>query len=411
MRRRLFPLTLFLLAATLTVVLSEAAYRVSCLYICTGRGHFAVKLDPLFGYTHAPGASHETHSCVGRSFEFRNTVHINSHGLRDAETPYERTPGLARVLALGDSVVEAMQVQDREPFTEVVESILSARGLATEVVNAGHAGYTTDNQVLFYENEGRRYRPDVVLSEFNLLNDVAEQSPIVFARMYADAGIETVPRPGLSIDGRGRLVTDSSPLARYAESHPGGFDTGRNWAAWLHDNLYLWRFVERALSEPTPRTEPDLSRQAAGPYGVFATDTRPEWDEAWRFVEAGYRRLRDQVEADGARLVVLVMPSRENVDPKHWEVLAMGMPALTQGKWDIDAPRRRILAFLEREHIEAMDATPALQAHLAATGDVGFYDFNAHPTASGHRVIAEAIAPELERLLRKVGGSRTDPGH
>ena len=60
---------------------------------------------------------------------------------------------------------------------------------------------------------------------------------------------------------------------------------------------------------------------------------------------------------------------------------------------------------------QAMDATPALQAHLAATGDVGFYDFNAHPTASGHRVIAEAIAPELERLLRKVGGSRTDPGH
>jgi len=34
-------------------------------------------------------------------------------------------------------------------------------------VNAGHAGFGTDNELLFYEDEGRRYDPDLVVQVFN----------------------------------------------------------------------------------------------------------------------------------------------------------------------------------------------------------------------------------------------------
>ena len=98
--------------------------------------------------------------------EYTVEVAINSHGLRDPERGYETPAGTARILALGDSFVEGYSVSLPETATQVLESALGRAGCPAEVINGGTAGYSTDQELLFYETEGHRYKPRVVVLFF-----------------------------------------------------------------------------------------------------------------------------------------------------------------------------------------------------------------------------------------------------
>jgi len=47
-----------------------------------------------------------------------------------------------------------------------------------------------------------------------------------------------------------------------------------------------------------------------------------------------------------------------------------------------------------------MSLVPALRAHRERTGRSGYYEWDAHWDAEGHAVVAEALAPFVETLLR-----------
>ncbi len=113
---------------------------------------------PVLGWAHRPGAS-EVFVRLG----FSQPIQINARGLREREIGYERTPGVQRILVLGDSGVAGFEVPAESLFTRVTERELRARGVEVEVLNAGCRGYGTDQSYLFLENEGVRYRPDLVL--------------------------------------------------------------------------------------------------------------------------------------------------------------------------------------------------------------------------------------------------------
>lgn len=60
--------------------------------------------------------------------EFSLPVHTNRLGLVDDETPYEKPPGVYRILLLGDSYTEALQVPQAETFQALLEEALNAGG-------------------------------------------------------------------------------------------------------------------------------------------------------------------------------------------------------------------------------------------------------------------------------------------
>ena len=83
--------------------------------------------------------------------------------LREREIPFERGPGVRRVLVVGDSQVAGFEVAEDETFTRVAERELRAQGIPIEIINAGFRGYGTDQVLLFVQDEGLRYRPDLVV--------------------------------------------------------------------------------------------------------------------------------------------------------------------------------------------------------------------------------------------------------
>src|SRR5688500_9052714 len=125
-----------------------------------------IEHDPRLGWRKKPGARARYER---REYTVEGAV--NSHGLRDPERPRAAAPGTYRILALGDSFVEGYSVGLDLTLTQVLERALRAPGCPVEVLNAGTAAYSTDQEYLFYLDPGVHYAPQVVLL-FAYYNDV-----------------------------------------------------------------------------------------------------------------------------------------------------------------------------------------------------------------------------------------------
>jgi len=85
---------------------------------------------------------------------------MNTRGVRsDREIPHARTPGVGRIVLVGDSFTFGLGVANDETWGAELERRLAD----TEVLNLGVNGYGTDQQFLYWKREGARYAPDVVL--------------------------------------------------------------------------------------------------------------------------------------------------------------------------------------------------------------------------------------------------------
>lgn len=122
--------------------------------------------DVHYGQFHIRGNvpnSHYWHKSADGRWEF----HINGQGFRDTrEFSYERPEGELRVLVLGDSFTVGYEAAQNETYSAILERYLDGRGLPVEVINAGMSGSSTAEALVLLEQEGFKYRPDVVVLGF-----------------------------------------------------------------------------------------------------------------------------------------------------------------------------------------------------------------------------------------------------
>jgi len=109
-----------------------------------------------------PDAHYWHKSPVGK-WEFK----INSKGFRDTrEFEYEKAEGALRILVLGDSFTVGYEVGQQETFAFVLEQFLRKNGINAEVINAGMSGNSNAEELVFLEQEGIKYHPDIVILGF-----------------------------------------------------------------------------------------------------------------------------------------------------------------------------------------------------------------------------------------------------
>jgi hypothetical protein len=100
--------------------------------------------------------------------DFDTFIKINSEGLRDYEHRKDKDSTTFRTLVLGDSFTLGAGVNIEESYLKLLEAILnqSTSGGAPkkyEVINAGVSGFGTEQEYLYLEEIGNRYRPDLVI--------------------------------------------------------------------------------------------------------------------------------------------------------------------------------------------------------------------------------------------------------
>jgi hypothetical protein len=174
-RSLLINLSLIVSSTLFALLLSEIALRLmgfDPLYVSPERDRFW-KYDSLLGWAHEPGQEG-----IFETPQFRTAVRINEKGLRDSEHSYKRQNDIERILVLGDSFAWGYGVEESERFSQLLEETLGV-----EVINAGVSGYSTDQELLWYENEGIKYETDLVILVM-AGNDVSDNEQQLVSTIY-----------------------------------------------------------------------------------------------------------------------------------------------------------------------------------------------------------------------------------
>jgi len=345
--------------------------------------------DGQVGWALIPGAEGDAVVCDGSRDVARHHVRINSAGYRDRERSYVPDGATPRVVVLGDSFTEALQVSLPETFTQRLEGALGA-----EVLNLGVSGYSTDNELRLFRLRAASYAPDVVLLVFFVGNDVLENGAMLYLKnphglppkpWLETAGASPALSRCLAAHRAAARVADRTPSALWASSRivRFGLATGVDWA--------LGGLCENATGPPL---DPGVS-ELLGVYGPPAT---PAWEEGWRTTGALLLELRDAVQSTGATLAVALAPAGYEYAPELRQVAALA-PASRWRSADVGYPYRRLGALLDAARVPWLSLEPALRTRYAATGRPGCYAWDGHWTAEGHATVADALAPFLRSLI------------
>lgn len=92
---------------------------------------------------------------------------INRQGFRNTrDFEYAKPDSIIRIICLGDSHTEGFEVRQEHTFSAVLEREIRSLGQPAEVYNMGVSGYGTDEELILFENEVWKYKPDFVVIGF-----------------------------------------------------------------------------------------------------------------------------------------------------------------------------------------------------------------------------------------------------
>jgi hypothetical protein len=378
---------LLLLAGSLAVVFGgfEAALRVahrSTQGKERDERSTYMQPDAYLGWSKRPGAR-----ITYTRREYTVEVAINSRGLRDREREYGRVPGRFRILALGDSFIEAYSVPFEASLTAVLERTLTKQDCWVEVINAGTSGYSTDQEYLFYQREGVRYAPDVVVLFFHY-NDLLHN---VYERYYR------LPKPLLDVSGpQIRQVNFPVPP-------PPPADPPR--ARKAAEGSLAWYWIRERLMVGAPRTFNLLAR--AGLWDPLGGDTpseelhayqkrrSQEMQYAWRVTDRILAGLAREVSSRGARLLVAYVPARMEVSDRDWDLSRLRYE-MSEDRWDRRLVWQRLARSAESGGFQILDLTEGLRQAEGLFRPT-YYPYDGHWTVRGHRAAAADVALWLRR--------------
>lgn len=349
----------------------------------------AFQADPYCGVRHVPGYR-GWHTREGRTW-----IEINSHGFRDQERAYDKSPGTYRIAVIGDSYAEAFQVDRDKAFWSVMQQQLAAQWESTdrrvEVLNFGVSGYGTAQELEMLRHYVWNYQPDLILLQFLAANDVRNNS----RPLESDNG-----RPYYTLDGD-RLVLDDAFLrdpervrfqtSRWIQLKDFCVQRSRVAAA-----IYLTRHRQPdAPKNQDPESEPGLATC------TFREPDDPAWVEAWAVTDRLIVAMAEEVRSHGARFVVLMANCGIEVNPDE---VARDRLLSRLGVADLLYPERRLeslgaahgftvirLAEPMRRYCRAHD----VYAHGFANTHLGIGHWN----ETGHRLAGEIAAEHLTELL------------
>lgn len=154
--------------------------------------------DPLLGYRYMPGREfwffkENDHPITGR---------INNYGFRDDDWELNKPSGTYRIAVLGDSIVEALQVEADRTFLSLTEHNLNQNHeLKVDLMNFGRSGFTQTEELLVLKNDVMQFAPDMVILFFLPSNDIRD----VNKKTSAD-----INRPFYNVSESGELQLDTS---------------------------------------------------------------------------------------------------------------------------------------------------------------------------------------------------------
>jgi lysophospholipase L1-like esterase len=159
--------------------------------------------DPILDWRHVQNLEYK----VGKVI-----YTFNGSGFRDVDHEVEKTPGIKRIVVVGDSVTEGYGVEWESVFSHILQSQLGDH----EVINIAAGGLNTPQEIHLFKLEGLAYEPDLVILNF-ILNDGDFYSSFKAAQRYNAEKEAQIGTLNLPINPRIKRFLKSSAMIYFVK--------------------------------------------------------------------------------------------------------------------------------------------------------------------------------------------------
>jgi hypothetical protein len=302
-------------------------------------------------------------------FRYLNLVRWNQRGYFDKDYPYAKPAHVFRIVFIGDSFVEAVQVPLRSTFHKVLEDSLNRVSTSDQapirgfdVIALGSSGTGQENHLSVLRDEAVLYDPDIVVSTL-CQNDFCDDDPALRKERTL---------------AMGDVTTEFRSLARH------GY-----WAM----GFAVRRFNEFQMNRI--KISPELLQWSAA--------SVPRIEQAWHRTLETIRAQSDFCRSRGIQFALVYLGSELEVkhalDPQGTSAALRRMHRLddTFG-WDMSRSLNRVKSYCE-DHGIPMISLPEPLAH--AQKQTGKAVFGDHYSIFGHEIAAAALEAGLTPLIAK----------
>lgn len=395
MRVKTFFINIIILcsAVLISLLICEALCRLlEPLKIGAGHNKIFCEYDELLGWK-------KKANTAGRHKEKEYSVleEFNSKGLRGTEYSYQKNCGY-RILILGDSFAEGYAVEFSELFSKLLEDKLKEKGIDCEVINAGTGGYSTDQELLFFQNEGKKYSPDLTMLMF-YENDVWYNNQPRYARGY---------KPYFKYSG-GQLVLTNVPVPREGSYLSGRGD--KNCAtffgclkAWLRNKSYLYNILMTFIDNRPSLynlvnkiffiNETKEGHSVPSEFMVWRKNYPSEVSQAWKITGSLIDKLKEETAGINSTLLVCYVPTIFSVYPDQFKSVQQKY-GISGSEWDIDQPGIELERICGRASIDFINPTRLFREEavkIASKGEALYFMADGHWNTLGNAFVSGILA-------------------
>jgi len=336
--------------------------------------------DQILNHVHVPGLQFTYTARDGKEFE--TIIKYNSKGLNDKEHPYAKPAGTARIVILGDSFVEALQVPRGQNFCEIIEKRLNAGNPAEkyETINMGTSGYSPILEYVYLKREGLKYEPDVVILCF-FMNDVHDD--LIYKGMA-------------TFDNENLPISVSSGNADKTEKIKKTWKRAErrlcNSVKAVINRSKFYVFLKKRVYRLLEIADIRKSRPEENPYFILCKDPDPEklalWKDTLRYILA----TKELAERNGVKFLLVTIPVEGQL---HGTVRCAVSRFYLKEKPYSDRYEKRIKSFCSRNGIDYLSLLLEFEESRA---EGFYYKRDSHFNEKGHEEAAALILKKLEKL-------------
>jgi len=328
------------------------------------------KPDPIIGHRYSPGRIY----WIRKENPKPITGRINKYGFRDKDWPLKKPEGLYRIAVIGDSYVEAFQVESDKTFLALTEKALNNRhNLKVELMNFGVSGVTQTEELMILQDDVLRFNPDMVILFFCPGNDIDDISPKTASR----------PRPFFYINQHGELSLDTSfsqTLSYKIKSFINPIKQHSALISLLAERYNVYQQSNRKITWEDKKT-------IMGALTLATAKPSPLFLENYRLNKLLIKRMAEICKDKGIRFLLVV----EDINPKIHKTLKSIDPTYNPDFFEDD-----MRAFADSIGIEFLGLERAFREVYEKEGKSLHWG---HWNYEGHELVAELLTKKLISLI------------
>jgi GDSL-like Lipase/Acylhydrolase family len=302
--------------------------------------------------------------------QYGHEVSFNSAGMRDREHTFQKRAGTFRILLLGDSFMEALQVPADSMLATLMERDLTrATGRPVEVINGGVSGWGTGDELRYLTRYGLAYHPDLVVVAMTLHNDISDN----------------LRREWYTVNDGVLADRDPQPMSWFQ------FKV-LELKAFVATRLQLYQIWRRVRhGREIQQTGKALNSHVVK---LFTVPSPPDIALGWQLTDRLLAAIRDTSKAGRSQMAVVLLPLRYQLADTAFAsfVKDAAMPPDRMGMYQ---PQTMIRSMTDSLHIPVIDLLPAFQQWTAAGKAPLYLDWDGHWNDAGHRLAADVVVQDL----------------